>query len=318
MIDILKGILIGVANVIPGLSGGTIAVAMGIYDKLISAINNIRTDFKGSIASVWKYLVGMAIGILFSVVAVVKLFEILPLPTTMLFVGLILGSLPIITANIKGKKVNIIDIGIFVLMIALIVILPSLSSGVDKTFSLTIGGIAILFSIGIIAAATMVIPGVSGSMMLMVMGYYETLTSLISDTIKAALTLDMAVCFHNGLLLIPFAVGVLLGIVAIAKLIEYLLKKYRKTVFWAILGLLIASPYGIIVKMEPVKLTPFGILLSIVAVIVGIIITLKLGETDDKPAKFENKKIEKIEVKKTVKRSKKNMQKRENAKVKSK
>ena len=294
MIDIIKGMLIGIANVIPGLSGGTIAVSVGIYDKLIHAINNIKTDFKGSIKAIWKYGVGMVLGILLSVLVVVKLFELLPFPTTMLFIGLILGSLPIIIKNIKGYKINKIDIILFITMIAVIVILPNLGSGAVKEFTPTIGGIAILFIIGVIAAGTMIIPGVSGSMMLMVMGYYETLTSLISNTIKSAVALDIGTCIQNGLLLVPFTIGVLVGIIVIAKLIEYLLKKCRKTVFWAILGLLLASPYGILVKLEAnINFTPVTILLSIAFLAIGSLITIKLGETDnecEKEEKVKNKK----------------------------
>ncbi len=308
MIDIIKGILIGIANVIPGLSGGTIAVSVGIYDKLIHAVNNIKTDFKGSIKSIWKYGVGMAIGIILSVVLVVKLFEVLPFPTTMLFVGLILGSLPLITSNIKGKKANIIDISLFVIMMAVIVILPMLSSGVQKEFSMSLGGMTILFIIGVIAAATMIIPGVSGSMMLMIMGYYETLTTLISDTIKAALKFNISVCIENVILLIPFAIGVLVGIILIAKLIEYLLKKYRKTVFWAILGLLIASPYGILVKMNAtVTFNVQTIACSLIALAVGVFITLKLGESDDKEEKV-------VKTKKAVRQINENPNKKRSAK----
>ncbi|MEG0073913.1 MAG: DUF368 domain-containing protein [Clostridia bacterium] len=290
MLDIIKGIIIGIANVIPGLSGGTIAVAMGIYDKLIHAINNITKTPKECIKSVWKYAVGMGIGIIISVVVIVKMFELFPLPTTMLFVGLILGSLPIITSNLKGKKATILDIGLFLLMIAVIIIMPQLSSGAAKTFALTPVGIAILFAIGVIAAATMIIPGVSGSMMLMVMGYYDTLINLLSDTIKAFFTLDIATCFSNCLIILPFGIGVLVGIAGISKLIEYLLEKHKKTVFWAILGLLIASPYGIIIEMKPVTLTPVVCIISVVTLIIGVFITIKLGDSDD--ATEDVKKIE--------------------------
>lgn len=279
--DIIKGMIIGIANVIPGLSGGTIAVAMGIYDKIIYAVNNIFKNPKESIKLVWKYVIGMAAGVLLALIAITKLFELFRLPTTAIFIGLVLGSIPMIADKIKNQKISIIDIGLFIFTIGILIVLPLFSTGAVKTLTHSAGSMIMLFIIGIIAAATMIIPGVSGSMMLMIMGYYESILNLMTDTVKAFFTLDMATFGSNLLLVLPFAVGVILGIVVIAKFIQIVLNKYTKTVFIAILGMILASPFGMILELGDVKFTPVSIIISLIALVIGVIVTMNLGEKDE-------------------------------------
>ena len=279
--DIIKGMIIGIANVIPGLSGGTIAVAMGIYDKIIYAVNNIFKNPKESIKLVWKYVIGMAAGVLLALIAITKLFELFRLPTTAIFIGLVLGSIPMIADKIKNQKISIIDIGLFIFTIGILIVLPLFSTGAVKTLTHSVGSMIMLFIIGIIAAATMIIPGVSGSMMLMIMGYYESILNLMTDTVKAFFTLDMATFGSNLLLVLPFAVGVILGIVVIAKFIQIVLNKYTKTVFIAILGMILASPFGMILELSDVKFTPVSIIISLIALVIGVIVTMNLGEKDE-------------------------------------
>ena len=279
--DIIKGMIIGIANVIPGLSGGTIAVAMGIYDKIIYAVNNIFKNPKESIKLVWKYVIGMAAGVLLALIAITKLFELFRLPTTAIFIGLVLGSIPMIADKIKNQKISIIDIGLFIFTIGILIVLPLFSTGAVKTLTHSVGSMIMLFIIGIIAAATMIIPGVSGSMMLMIMGYYESILNLMTDTVKAFFTLDMATFGSNLLLVLPFAVGVILGIVVIAKFIQIVLNKYTKTVFIAILGMILASPFGMILELGDVKFTPVSIIISLIALVIGVIVTMNLGEKDE-------------------------------------
>ena len=279
--DIIKGMIIGIANVIPGLSGGTIAVAMGIYDKIIYAVNNIFKNPKESIKLVWKYVIGMAAGVLLALIAITKLFELFRLPTTAIFIGLVLGSIPMIADKIKNQKISIIDIGLFIFTIGILIVLPLFSTGAVKTLTYSVGSMIMLFIIGIIAAATMIIPGVSGSMMLMIMGYYESILNLMTDTVKAFFTLDIATFGSNLLLVLPFAVGVILGIVVIAKFIQIVLNKYTKTVFIAILGMILASPFGMILELSDVKFTPVSIIISLIALVIGVIVTMNLGEKDE-------------------------------------
>ena len=103
LMDILRGMVIGLANVIPGVSGGTMMVSMGIYDKLIWSINNLFKKFKECVKILWPYAVGMVLAILLGAKVLEKAFDKFPLPTNTLFIGLILGSLPFILKEMKEE-----------------------------------------------------------------------------------------------------------------------------------------------------------------------------------------------------------------------
>lgn len=282
IIEIIKGMIIGIANVIPGLSGGTIAVSMGIYEKLIHTINNIfKTPFK-CLKEIWTYIVGIGLGIIVAVFGITYLFEISPIPTAMLFVGLVLGAIPTIGGRIDEKNISKRDIITFVVFLAVIVAVPFLKSSVATINESAVSTYIIVFLLGIIAAATMVIPGVSGSMILMAFGYYEYIMGTISSFIKAVVSFKFALAFENMLILVPFAAGVLIGIIAIAKLIEWLLKHHEKTVYWGILGLLVASPFPIIINLDMSGISFVVAIISVVACVVGAYSTMMLTRLGNK------------------------------------
>ena len=124
IVNILKGACIGIANVIPGFSGGTMAVMLKIYDLFVYSFANIFNDFKNVVKKCWSLFVGIIIGVLFAMVAIVKLLEVIPFITIMFFVGLIFGSMPSIYEKVKKQKINIADIIGFICAIALLVALP--------------------------------------------------------------------------------------------------------------------------------------------------------------------------------------------------
>lgn len=245
LINFLKGICIGIANVIPGFSGGTMAVMMNIYDLFVYAFANIFNEFKKVVQQCWSLFLGIIIGILLALITIVKLLEVIPFITIMFFVGLILASIPSIAKKTKDGKIKMIDGICFVLAVALLVILPFLK-GSDVNIQYNFGLYIILFLLGIICSSAMVIPGVSGSLVLMAFGYYTFVMTSIGDFLKHLFDFSSPDYWSRFLVLFFFAIGCLFGIVFISKLIGRLLKKYPKTVFVTILGLLIASPFSII------------------------------------------------------------------------
>ena len=173
--DILRGVVIGLANIIPGVSGGTMMVSMGIYDTIINCINTLFKDFKRCVRILWPYALGMVLGILGLAKVITFLLGHYPMQTNLAFIGLIFGGLPIIVHKIRGEKKGIAGAIGFVLAFALVIGLQIMGEGNGQDVALTFsfGQMIILFVIGVIASATMVIPGVSGSMMLMLLGYYN-------------------------------------------------------------------------------------------------------------------------------------------------
>ncbi len=278
--NILRGMVIGIANVIPGVSGGTMMVSMGIYDKLILVLTHFIKRMKEAVALLVPILVGMLLSIaIFAKIFSEILFPRFPLQTNLFFIGLILGGLPVIYGKVRGNTIRIPQIIAFLLLFVMVVGFACVGEGGGSSadISFSAGNVVRLFGVGIIAAATMVIPGVSGSMIMMILGYYNTIIDTINDFINALKAFDIAAMLDTFVVLVPFGIGVLAGIVAVAKLIEFMLKKYPLVTYWAIIGLIAASPFAILLMMEIVTVGVVEIATGIVLMAVGFFISLKLG-----------------------------------------
>lgn len=280
VINILRGMVIGIANVIPGVSGGTMMVSMGIYDKLILVLTHFIKRMKEAIALLAPILVGMLLSIaIFAKLFSEILFPRFPLQTNLFFIGLILGGLPVIYGKVRGNTVRVPQIVAFVLFFVMVVgfALVGEGGGASADISFSAGNVLRLFGVGIIAAATMVIPGVSGSMIMMILGYYNTIIDTINDFINALKAFDIAAILDTFVVLVPFGIGVVVGIVAVAKLIEFMLKKYPLVTYWAIIGLIVASPFAILIMMEVSAVGFIEIITGVVLLAAGFFISIKLG-----------------------------------------
>lgn len=277
---ILKGVMMGVANIIPGVSGGTMAVSMGIYDKIIHAATHLLSEFKKSMKLLLPIVLVMAIGIVVLARILEFMFARVPFQTNMLFVGLIVGGLPAITKKVKGKTIRLGHILVCVLFFAVVAGLAMLGEqeGAAADLSFNAVNIVKLFGVGVVASATMVIPGVSGSMMLMLMGYYNPVLNTINDFIDNLIQFNMPGILEGCKVLVPFGIGVVVGIIAIAKLIEIIFQKFPEHAYWAIIGLIVASPVAIFFMGSVGTINVVAVLTGIVALAVGIFISLKLGE----------------------------------------
>ena len=278
--NILKGIVIGIANIVPGVSGGTMMVAMGIYDKLIHCITHLFSEFKKNVLFLAPIAIGMVIAIAGSSFGLTWLFEHFPIQTNLLFVGLILGGLPAIWKNVKGSKIRIGHVIAGVLFFALVVGMAAMgeSEGASADLSFSLANVLILFGVGIVASATMVIPGVSGSMVLMLMGFYYPVLNTVKDFFTALAHLDFNGIFTGCGVLIPFGLGVVAGMFGIAKLVEIIFEKFPLYAYWAIIGLIVASPFAILLMGSFPALTIVSVVTGAVALVVGIAVAIKLGE----------------------------------------
>lgn len=275
---VLKGFVMGMANLIPGVSGGTLAITLGIYEKFINALSHFFKDLKENL----KFLVPVIIGIVLALFSLSNAMsfclEKYLFITIMFFVGAILGGIPMLYKKIRGKKFGAVEVIVFILSFV-VVLVPAFCAG-ETTISLANPGVLdyiLLLLVGVLASATMVVPGISGSAVLMTIGYYKP----IVDTIKG-LT-DSKEGFINGLfILIPFGVGVLLGMLFIAKLIEYLLKNFEVKTYYGIIGFVIASVVAIIYQnffaTGNVAIYFIDILLGIVTFALGFVVAYKLGD----------------------------------------
>ena len=286
--NIIKGVMIGIANIIPGVSGGTMAVSLGIYDRLIGAVSGLFKEFKKSIAFLIPIIIGCGIGIVGFTYAIEYLLDKHTFVTCMAFVGLILGGLPAIISSMKSKMTSgVIGVfGILAFVIAFVISggMPLLKESKDAltVIAVTPVNMVILFILGVVASATMVIPGVSGSMMLMIFGYYYAIINTIKTFLDNLRAFDLMGMKDGILLLAPFGIGVILGIFLIAKLITFLFEKYGVQTFCAILGLVISSPIAIFINTGLVSklgsLSIWEILFGIVLMGAGAFVTVFVGE----------------------------------------
>lgn len=219
--QILRGIVIGVANIIPGVSGGTMMVSMGIYDTLIHCITHLFKEFWKSIKTLLPYAIGMLIGILALASVITWGLENYPLPTNTLFIGLILGGLGPLIKKVDRKKINAAAIIAFVCLFALIIWMglqnrDSIQNA--DSIDMNIGQMLLMIVLGAVASATMIIPGVSGSLVLMLLGYYKAVTGALQTLAHGLFHFDFSAVGQPLLMLIPFLIGVALGIFGVAKL----------------------------------------------------------------------------------------------------
>ena len=279
---VIKGFIMGIANIIPGVSGGTLALILGIYEEFIGAISHFFSNFKKNIKFLVPIVIGMGLAILSLSNVIDYSYKHFPIPTTLFFVGLVLGGIPLLSSKVKGKKEskNKSNYIIFLLTFLLVIFMAVSKSifGTDATISLSnlsFGGYLLLFLVGVIAAATMVIPGVSGSLVLMLLGYYYPVITVIKEFTK------LKNLGTNIVVLGVFGVGVLLGIVLISKLIEFLFNKYEVKTYFGVLGFIIASVIAIPLSTAlsiKISFSIIQILIGIVFLGLGSIISYKLGE----------------------------------------
>lgn len=293
---IIIGIIIGIANIVPGVSAGTMFVILGIFKKLIEQVGLCLDEVKIMVKNITKFkeknggiravgimfknifmsqktfLIPIAIGMIFAIYFVAKLFSILNpekiLYRNYIFLGLILGGIPALfkelkkgtdIANIKKRKISIYIFMIigFAMMFALYLLKVN-GIGLRKVGyeELSITMAIPLFLVGAVAAASMVIPGISGSMVVFILGYYELMTVSISKL--------------NMIFIIPFAIGILVGIMAILKLIKYLLAKHYTRTYSCIVGFVIGS---LLMVFPGLPVGVMGYVITIICIAIGVMLS---------------------------------------------
>lgn len=270
---ILKGFVLGIANIIPGVSGGTLAITLGIYERLIEAISHFFKKFKENIIFVALLGSGILLSLALFSNVIGFCLDNYPFATILFFIGFILGGLPLLFKKVKGT-VNVGNSFVFVIAFSIVMLMTFMSVG-DKSISLdtlNVGkGISLFFS-GVIASATMLLPGISGSFVLMLIGYYYPIVNAIRELTKFQNLL------HNFLVLGIAGIGILVGIVLAAKLIEWLLEKYEIPTYYGIIGFVIASIISIFITAIGNTVGVVEIIVGMVLMLVGMVLSKVIGD----------------------------------------
>lgn len=287
IIRFIKGIVIGVAMIIPGVSGGTLAVLFGIYDTIIDSINNIFRNFKKSIITLLPIILGAVVGFVMLIIPLTYGLKHCPLIIISLFAGLIIGGIPQLYKKVQSKE-NVLGVIIGFLSIGLMIGLCFIVTNINISFDkLTLPIILYLILGGFLSACALVVPGISGSMIMMILGLYSPILLVLSDV------LHFQNIFNNILILLPLLGGLILGFFSISKLMGYLLKKYETNTFFAIIGFVIGSIFTIffvtITDGEyPIDYTLPSILISSICLIGGFLLTFFLEKKISSRKEKEN------------------------------
>jgi putative membrane protein len=254
--NFFNGLAFGITETVPGISGGTIAIILGFYFDLIRAINNFTREPKKSLRLLLPVALGAAAGIVLFSSVMEFLLRKYSFPAMMLFIGLISGIIPHIFSRAKaGEK----RLGIREILLALapfpVLFAVNFLGGepaaqpAQIVDTIGIGYMLFIFFAGIIAAMALVIPGTSGSFILLVLGIYPVVIHSVSSVRLLFAGADPALAADIAKVLVPLALGVITGGLSMARLIERLLKNHERTVFSLILGLLCASV--IVLLLQP-------------------------------------------------------------------
>lgn len=275
--NLWKGFAMGTTDLVPGVSGGTIALLLGIYDDFIRSISGI---FSKRFWESLKFLIPIGLGMVIAIGVLSKLINYLlsthTVPTMFFFIGLIGGIIPYLLKTSKFKQTfNTLHYILLVLGIVIIVVITLLNNGdkhAGETLTLNSGLVIKYFIAGMCASSAMLLPGISGSFMLLVFGVYGTVMFAISEF--------MSLNFAAIPILLTVGFGVICGFLFSSKLIQYLLSYYTFLTYALIIGFVVGSLYAVFPGLPSTFITW---IISIITLILGFVISYKLGKitTDD-------------------------------------
>lgn len=270
------------------------AVSFGIYDDVIHAFTHLRKEVKPSLKILIPLVIGALIGVAGFSIIIEWLLASHTLLTAFAFVGLILGGLPILMKSFKksleteDKTVGPLHIILFIIFFMIVAWMgvAEVAGGGVQSVSLGIGPLLALFFVGLISAAAMVIPGVSGSLLMLIIGYYYAVIYTINGFTESLSNLDIDALIPFTILLISYALGMVVGIILISKVIDYLFKTQPGYTYASILGLVMASPIAVVSNTEALNdLQGSGAVLRLVGALAlagaCYALTYGLGRTKD-------------------------------------
>lgn len=281
IMNFINGFCMALADSVPGVSGGTVAFLLGFYDKFIGSLDNLFRGKKEDKIEALKYLVklgiGWIIGFGLSVSILADIFDVQIYKISSLFLGFIIFAIPIViyeekeTLKNKWKEMLFILLGIAV-VVAITLVNPASGTGINVSASgLNIGLIIYVFIAAMVAITAMVLPGISGSTLLLIFGLYVPIISALKEL--------MHMNFSYLPVVIIFILGVLAGVALCVRLIRKALEKYRAQTVYCIIGLMLGSLFSIVmgpttleVPKDPMSFSTFSILFFIIggAIILGL------------------------------------------------
>jgi len=282
------GLVFGVAQVMPGISGGTIAIILGFYDRLLATLNHFRKNPRKHAAFLLPFLMGAGGGLVLFSMVVDHMLRHFSFPAMLFFVGLIAGIVPSIYGKVKpatgflsAKDVALVAVPVAVLAaIALFTGTPEAQPPEAMAAAIDIPFMVFLFAMGALAAASLIIPGFSGTLVLILAGVYHLALFSVSSLPQWLLdTSNTALLWDSLKVLVPLGLGIVVGGLTTARLVESLLKRYFRPVYLVVLGLLIGSVFALLT--EPMLfqsgVTPLLVVMGVGTCVLGALASFLLG-----------------------------------------
>ena len=281
LINGIRGLFMALADSVPGVSGGTIAFILGFYDKFIGSLNGLvygtKQEKKEAVFFLIKIGIGWVIGMALAALALGNLFQTHIYEVSSLFIGFVILAIPLIVKteknSIKGHYINIIFTIVGIAIVALITYFNPIAGqeNVVNIAELNIGLGLYIFVAAMVAISAMVLPGISGSTLLLIFGLYIPVMSAIKDILHFN--------FSSLPAILIFGLGLVAGVILVIKLIKIALEKFRSQTIYLIIGLMIGSLYAIVmgpttlsVPKDPLSFGTFNIIFFIIggAIILGL------------------------------------------------
>ncbi len=296
IINIFVGIFIGLSVIVPGISGSTMAITLKVYDKGMYAFSHMFKEFKKCFLYALPVIGGIALGFFAGVVGVKTLLEYFPFMTICFFLGLMIGTYPVIFKEIKGQKITVkrslLSVAGFAIPIVFSVVSLLASGDANTLTNLNFGHYLLFFVIGLLISITQLMPGLSATVLLMIFGYYKALIG--------SLGFDMLKDIRLLLVYLVMGLGFLVGVFLFSKGVEKILNCARVPFFFAIAGISIGSVISVFVGKDCVdiyKAWQFpelfielfcGLVLLICAFILSFIFTTKTSKGEENTTSCQN------------------------------
>jgi len=263
----IQGFIIGIGKIIPGVSGAMFAMMFGVYEKALKIISNLRKELKGNFVFTITLGCSVLLAIIFGSNMIKKSLDTYYMQTMFLFIGMMVAGIPSLFFNIKNKKISskskfvTIVIALILLVLGLVDI-----NGVQGEIPKNLFSIVMLFVSGFLDALATIVPGVCGTALLMILGYYDSVISALGSL------LDFSNIVNNLFVLIPFLIGMILGVIIVSKLINYLFTNYKDETYFTIFCFAIMSIFILFIKTIIIDFKILDLFISLVLFTLGFLI----------------------------------------------
>lgn len=268
---VLQGFIIGFGKIIPGVSGAMFAMMFGVYEKALNIISNLKKELINNLKFMILLGTSILLAIIFGSNIIKKSLDNYYLQTMFLFIGMMTAGIKPLFKNVKGEKVKLKNIIYAIIISIILILLDCIDLGITTTtLEKTPSTIIMLIISGFLDATATIIPGICGTALLMILGYYDIVITSLGDIF------NFNNLNNNLFVLIPFLIGLFIGVILVSKLVNYLFKNYKIQTYYTIIGFAIASTIILFINAITSSYTLFQFLISCILFIIGFLLSYYL------------------------------------------